>query len=97
MAGFEVLSPVSFVRSETREGKLAKRLDTLNGKVIGLIDDGLVGTEYYMRGVEQALRAEFPELTTHYWPKPILSRPSPSQLIAEAAERCDAVVVGSAG
>ena len=97
MAGFEVLNPTSFVRSQNREGRLARRLSGLNDKVIGLVDDGLVGTEIYMRGVEQRLQAEFPGLTTHFWAKPILSRPSPSALIAEAAERCDAVIVGSAG
>ena len=97
MAGFDVLNPTSFVRTAAREGRLADRLTGLDGKVIGLIDDQLVGTEYYMRGLEQRLRSEFPGLTTHFWGKPILSGPSPSDLIAQAAERCDAVIVGSAG
>ena len=97
MSPLIVLNPTSVVRPRVVEGQLAERLPDFNGKVVGLIDDGLIGSEYYMRGVEQLLRAEYPGVTTYFWSKPILSRPAPPELISEAAERCDAVIVGSAG
>ena len=97
MAPLVVLDPTSVVRPRVVEGQLAARLPDLRGQVVGLIDDGLPSSEYYMRGLEELLRAEYPGIETHFWPKPILSRPAPPELIAEAAERCAAVIVGSAG
>ena len=97
MAPLVVLDPTSVVRPRVIEGQLAARLPDFRGQVVGLIDDGLLGSEYYTRGLEDLLRAEYPGVQTHFWAKPILSRPAPPEMIAEAAERCDAVIVGSAG
>lgn len=97
MSSLIVLNPTGQVRSRVREGALAPRLAGFDTGTIGLIDDGLLGSEYYMRGLERLLQDEFPGIQTRFWLKPILSRPAPANLIEEAVERCDAVIVGSAG
>lgn len=97
MSPLVVLDPTGTVREQVNHGQIAPRLTTFDGKVIGLIDDGLLGSEYYLRGLERLLRSEFPTAQTHFWTKPVLSRPAPPALISEAVERCDTIIVGSAG
>ena len=96
MSPMIVLDPTGWVRQPAAETRLQERLPDLNGKVVGIIDDGLAGSEEYLKGLERRLREEYPGLETRFWTKPLLSRPAPEDLLATAAE-CDAVVVGSAG
>lgn len=97
MSPLTVYDPTGIVRRRVVEGQLAPRLSDFHGRIVGIIDDGLIGSPYDMRGLEQLFREEFEGLATRFWDKPILSRPSPAQLIAEVAESCDTVVIGSAG
>ena len=53
---FRVLDPTT--EKAPPAGKLAPRLDTLEGKTIGFISNGKEGTKGYFRHLEQLLREE---------------------------------------
>jgi hypothetical protein len=91
-----ILNPEGIVRPRLVEGGLAPRLSDINGKKIGIIDDGFADSARYLHGIEQILKERYPSCETHYWEKPILSRPSPDDLIAEVCASSDAVIVGIA-
>ncbi|MBI3965831.1 MAG: hypothetical protein HY329_09370 [Chloroflexi bacterium] len=89
-----VLNPEGEVRA--RAAQLAARLEDPSNAVIGIVDDGLVGSDYFMKAIESLLQTEY-GAKTRYWLKPMLSRPAPPDLIEQVAAECDAVVVGIAG
>lgn len=93
-----VLSPegIPMDRQEATQPQLAPRLSTLDGKTIGLIDDGFAGSEEYVRGVGDLLVGSHADVTVRYWRKPTLARAAPIPLIEEAGLACDAVIVGIA-
>lgn len=93
-AQMTVLDPVGITRAEMEKRTVTRRLDDLRGKTIGFVDDGFSGADYFIKGVQSLVEQRFPGVKTHYWLKPMMSRPAPPQLIEEAARSCDAVVVG---
>ncbi len=88
----KILNPVGDVRYIERRDKLAPRLSDLAGKVIGFVDDG-AGKSYFQR-IEELLteRAKVAQIIRKV--KPLLSAPSPRELVDEVASACDAVIVG---
>ena len=91
-----VLNPEGKPRAG-KETEVARRVDRVEGKTIGVIDDGLAGSDYFMKGIQQLIEKTYPGAKALYFPKPILSRPSPKELLDQVAGQCDAVVVGIAG
>ncbi|MDP2954064.1 MAG: hypothetical protein Q8O76_12200 [Chloroflexota bacterium] len=87
-----VLEPVGEVKAPAKEQALSPRLEALEGKVIGILDDGF--PDRLLRPLEQLLRERFEGVRTLFWMKPSLSAPAPSAMLDEIAQKCDAVVVG---
>ncbi|MBI2906597.1 MAG: hypothetical protein HYX92_02945 [Chloroflexi bacterium] len=90
-----VLSPEADV--ETVRVQSCRRLDSLEGKVIGLIENGFDGADYYMRALEDRLHQVFPRIETVYVQKPDPTRPAAGEMYEEALKKCDAVIVGVGG
>ena len=91
-----ILDPVGEVEINPDEREI--RPESLNGKVIGILDDGLGGTAHdTLKALEELAKASFQDAQTLYWKKPHLSQPSPSALIDEIARSVDVAIVGVAG
>lgn len=88
-----VLNPVGETRFAHQEDRLSERAATLDGKVLGFVDDG-ISADYFAR-FQELIRERFEPREMPYWKKPLLSAPSPIELIEEVAARCDAVIVGT--
>ncbi|MFC1861414.1 hypothetical protein ACFLYL_03995 [Chloroflexota bacterium] len=88
----KVLNPVGEKRRVDVKGELAARLDTIDGKIIGIIDDG-AGKTYFQR-IEELLEEKARPSRVIHKLRPHLSQPSPAELIDEIAKSCDAAIVG---
>ena len=88
----KVLNPVGEKKSTGVKDKLAPRLDTLSGKVVGIIDDG-AGKAYFQR-IEELLKEKVKPARIIHKVRPHLSQPSPVELVDEIAKASDAVIVG---
>ncbi len=75
----------------TSQDKLAPRLASLDGKVVGLLDNtkDLVAT--LLNEVQVLLQKDFPNSQFRYFRKDSASGPAPALIDSELA-RCDAVV-----
>jgi len=76
----KIVNPVG-QRAVARMG-LARRLDTLNGKSIGFIDNIKPNAGLFIQNIEAMLRAEYSGITTHTVRKNFTS----SKLIAHELE-----------
>ena len=63
--------------------RLAPALASLNGAVVGMIDNAKIGTERFFDFVEQILRTEYGVREFIRRRKPDSSRPVPPKLLAE--------------
>lgn len=70
------------------------RLASLEGKVVGFLDEGDMAP--YLGRFRDILRELAGPADMPYWHKPLMSKPSPQGLLDEVAERCDSVIVGYA-
>jgi hypothetical protein len=87
----EVLNPRAEIPPVQVSG-LTPRLKDLNGKKIGLIDNGKVGAGYFLDAVEEALKRKLPGVTILRFKKPgRTTAPSP-KFYPEVAKRVDAFV-----
>ena len=74
------------------DASMAERPDTLNGKVLGLLDNHKLNANNLLDDIEQLLseRYEFAEVVRSF--KPDVSRPAPSDTLDELIEQCDVAV-----
>ena len=74
------------------DARMAERPDTLNGKVLGLLDNHKLNANNLLDDIERLLseRYEFAEVVRTF--KPDVSRPAPSDTLDELIEQCDVVV-----
>ena len=94
--GIVVLEPVGEV--EIVEVGLAPHLDSLDNKVIGILDDGFGCTvPHTFARLEELIKEKYPGTTVKHWVKPQLSQPSPVSLLDEIKESCDGIIVGVCG
>jgi hypothetical protein len=75
---------------------LARRLDTLAGKHLGLIDNSKHMAAELMLEVEQLLQQRYGVKQVTRYRKSNPSIPTPPDVLANLVERCDAIVHGVA-
>jgi hypothetical protein len=68
-----------------------ERLTTLQGRTIGLLDNGKIRVYELLNYVEDILRAQYGVVHVRRFKKPDASRPAPAALIADM-QQCDAVI-----
>jgi hypothetical protein len=86
-----VLNPTS--QSEATALRPAPRLSSLDGKLIGIVDNGKVNADAIFERVETILRAEFGVREVLWRRKHDFSRPAPAAMLAELSA-CDAIISG---
>ena len=74
-------------------GTSAPRLDTLSGKIIGLLDISKPGGNFFLDRVEQLLKERYGVAEVVRTMKPTFAKPAPGEVIDHlVAARCDAVI-----
>jgi hypothetical protein len=86
-----VLNPTS--STEGRPLRLARRLETLHGALVGVLNNGKVNTDQIFRLVEDGLRERYGVREVMWRRKHNFSRPAPPELLSELLA-CDAVITG---
>jgi hypothetical protein len=94
MRTIEVLSPAA-ARRETAV-PLAPRLPTLEGRVVGLLDNSKSGSRPFLDRVEELLRREHGVSNVIRYAKRAAALPIPEEMLAAATIACDVVVNGIA-
>jgi hypothetical protein len=89
IGGLSVYIPTGAVSSETK--RLAKRLQTLKGARIGILDNCKEFADVVLRGVAEVLEREH-GAHVRFWRKAYLGIASP--FAEEMAAQCDAVING---
>jgi hypothetical protein len=85
-----ILDPT--VAPEPVEAALAPRLPALDGKVLGLLANGKVNGDRLLDLVREGLEARYRLREVVVRAKPSATRVAASELLADLASRCDAVV-----
>jgi hypothetical protein len=67
------------------------RLTSLQGRVIGLLDNGKIRVHELLNFMEAILRSEHGVAEVRRFKKPDASRPVPSEVLAEM-QACDAII-----
>jgi hypothetical protein len=86
-----VLNPTS--QSEAQLVRLARRLDSLDGKLIGFLDNRKVNTDRIFQLVSDRLRHDYGVREVIWRRKHNFSAPASPALLAELSA-CDAVITG---
>lgn len=84
------------VKPKRRIDALAARPESLEGKVVGLLDIGKPKGDIFLEAVGLLLKENYGVRETVYYKKPTHAKPAPEELAEEIARRCDAVVEGLA-
>ena len=79
---------------EVKETRVSPRLDTLEGKTIGLLNNGWRSLQITYQEFSKLLREKFRVADVIEKCKPYPSRPLPEQVLKELAKQVDAVIVG---
>jgi hypothetical protein len=90
----DILDPVGF-ESEAPPKPMAKRLDTLGGKTIGILDIGFPNGSVFLDRVEQVLKSRYGVTEFVRRAKPSPARPADDKVRKELIEACDAIVEGT--
>jgi hypothetical protein len=86
-----VLNPTSL--TEPRPLLPARRLDSVRGTLIGVLDNGKVNTDQIFRLVADRLRERYGVREVVWRRKHNFSTPAPPDLLAEL-RACDAIITG---
>lgn len=82
-------------RSETKQViGLSRRLDTLEGKTIGLFWNNKPNGDVFLNRIGELLVEQFNniEIIRYFLGKPTVTNPSPPPAIREVAEKCDGLI-----
>ena len=94
MTNVDLLSPAGVV--ESSEVPLARRVPTLQGRVVGLLNNSKSGTGPFLDRVEELLRAEHGAARVIRYEKLAAALPAPVELLDAAARDCAVVINGIA-
>jgi hypothetical protein len=94
MMADDILDPVGF-ESEAPPKPMAKRLDTLGGKTVGILDIGFPNGNVFLDRVEHVLKEQYGVTQFVRRAKPSPARPADDQVRKELIEACDAIVEGT--
>ena len=86
-----VLNPTS--QSEPRPLQMARRLESLQGTLIGVLDNRKVNADRIFLYVERVLRERYGVREVVWRRKHNFSAPAPAAMIAELSA-CDAIITG---
>lgn len=92
MATLKFLDPRGSVNPEDRP--LVPGLETLEGKVIGIIDNGQSNSTTMFQELAQLIRENFRPAEVVFKTKPTHMQGAPRALMEELVSRCDAVITG---
>lgn len=86
-----LVNPMNETVREQR--KVAPKLDTLSGKIVGLLDISKPGGSVFLDRLEALLRERFGVANVVRAMKPTFTKPAPEAVIDQLlAARCDAVI-----
>ena len=94
MATIEVLSPAAVVAANAVP--LAKRVPTLDGRVVGLLNNSKSGTRPFLDRVEELLGREHGVARIIRYDKKAAALPVPDEMLEAAVRECDVVINGIA-
>jgi hypothetical protein len=86
-----VLNPTS--RGDVQPLRLARPLASLDGQVIGVLDNGKVNSDRILQYAAEILRERYHVREVLWRRKHDFSRPAPAALLAELSA-CDAIIAG---
>src|SRR5207247_2692152 len=94
MATIELLAPVEAVAGNAVP--LAKRVPTLEGRVVGLLNNSKAGTRPFLDRVEELLRSAHGVSRIIRYDKRAAALPVPDEMLEAAARECEVVINGIA-
>src|ERR1700730_2614950 len=94
MMADDILDPVGF-ESQVPPKPMAKRLDALKGKKIGVLDIGFPNGNVFLDRVEEVLKGRYGVAEFVRRAKPSPARPADDEVRKELIEACDAIVEGT--
>jgi hypothetical protein len=92
MATIKFLDPRMTINPKDRP--LVPGLDTLEGKVIGIIDNGQANSTTMFQELAQLMQENFHTKEVLFKTKPTHMQGAPKPIMEEILNRCDAVITG---
>jgi len=92
MATLKFLDPRATVNPQDRA--LVPGLDSLEGKVIGIIDNGQANSTTMFQELAKLLQERFKPKEVIFRTKPTHMQGAPKAMMEEIVNRCDAVITG---
>jgi len=87
-----IMDPLGEVAAQT--GGMAARVRDLRGKTLGVIDNGMPGSNDILSALAEMLRESAGIGDVIVRQKPNISRPAPQEIVAELAHKCDLAICG---
>ena len=94
MGTIDVLSPAAVMKGTAVP--LATRVPTLEGRVVGLLNNSKSGTRPFLDRVEELLRREHGVSRIIRYDKKAAALPLPDEMLEAATRECDVVINGIA-
>lgn len=92
MSTIKFLDPRASVNPKDRP--LVRGLESLDGKVIGIIDNGQANSTTMFQELAQLLQERFHAREVVFKTKPTHMQGAPNTIMEEITSRCDAVITG---
>ena len=92
MAKLQFLDPRAAVNAQSRP--LVPGLDTLEGKVIGIIDNGQSNSTAMFQELAKLIQQKYATKEVIFKTKPSHMQGAPKPIMEELLSRCDAVITG---
>jgi predicted GTPase len=92
MATLKMLDPRAAVN--TKDRPMVPGLDTLEGKVIGIIDNGQANSTTMFQELAKLLEEKYRPAEVLFKTKPTHMQGAPKATMEEFVSRCDAVITG---